>query len=538
MSQNRAESKEENKNGSRLSEIRSILLRNKIQRGVTPEKLRIILEELGPTFIKLGQIMSLHSDILPKEYCDELMKLNSDVAPMPFSVVEDVLRGSLGAEWPTIFKSIDEKPLGSASIAQVHKAQLKTGEMVVIKVQRKGIYDIMARDIALLHRLVKLMPPIGIGDVKRTVDLNMVLDEMWSVAQEEMDFLKEAANMEEFTHNNKDINYVYVPKLYKEYCTSRVLVMEYIDGWAIDDVASLKKNGYDLDEIGLKFVNSFIKQVMDDGFFHADPHPGNVKIRDGKIVWIDMGMMGRLSEHDRLVMVQGVKGIALHDITMTENAVLEIGEFRGKPDRGQLYMDLKDYLENYGNAGMGSISIADALSDLLEIMKKNQISMPHGMTMLCRGLAHMEGVLAKISPSISMWQIASNRMIDESFQNVNWRNEIQKDMRLLYRMAAKGSELPGLANDIMKEYLNGQSNLNISLHSAIEFNEVIASAVRNIVIGVCVAALLVGSSIICTVDMKPKIFGLPLLGFAGYLFAFIISAMLVIRYVYHKFKKK
>lgn len=536
MSEDRADKKAENKNGSRLSEIRSILLRNKIQRGITPEKLRIILEELGPTFIKLGQIMSLHSDILPKAYCEELMKLNSEVTPMPFSTVEDVLNGSLGTEWPTIFKSIDEKPLGSASIAQVHKAKLKTGELVVVKVQRKGIYDVMSRDISLLHRLVKLMPPIGLGDVKKTVDLDMVLDEMWSVAQEEMDFLKEAGNMEEFVHNNKGINYIYVPKLYKEYCTSRVLVMEYIDGWAIDDVEHLKQAGYDLNEIGLKFVNSFIKQVMDDGFFHADPHPGNVKIRDGKIVWIDMGMMGRLSEHDRQVMVKGVRGIALHDITMTENAVLEIGECRGKVDRGQLYKDLKGYLETYGETGMGSISIADALSDMLEIMKKNQITMPHGMTMLCRGLAQMEGVLAKISPSISMWQIASNRIIDESMENINFRTEMKKYIRIFYRMLAKGSELPGLANDIMKEYLNGQSNLNIYLHSAPAFNEVIASAVRNIVIGVCVAALLVGSSIICTVDMKPKVFGLPLLGFAGYTFAFIISAILVIRYLVHKFK--
>lgn len=145
----------------------------------------------------------------------------------------------------------------------------------------------MARDIGLLHRLVKLIPPVG--DFKNLVDLDMVLDELWSVAQEEMDFLKEAANMDEFSRNNASVQYVTTPKLYHEYSTGHVLVMEYIDGYSLDDVESLQNAGYDMDEIGTKFVNNFIKQVMDDGFFHADPHPGNVKIRDGKIVWLTWG---------------------------------------------------------------------------------------------------------------------------------------------------------------------------------------------------------------------------------------------------------
>lgn len=186
-----------------------------------------------------------------------------------------------------------------------------------------------------MHRLVKLMP--SVGDFKDLIDLDMVLDELWFVAQEEMDFLKEAANMDEFARNNDSVKYVATPKVYHEYSTRHVLVMEYIDGYAIDAMEDLQKDGYDMDEVGAKYVNNFIKQVMDDGFFHADPHPGNVKIRNGKIVWIDMGMMGRLSEKDRRTMIKGVQGIAMHDISTVESAVLEIGEFRGKPDRKKLY---------------------------------------------------------------------------------------------------------------------------------------------------------------------------------------------------------
>nr|WP_300649972.1 AarF/UbiB family protein [uncultured Anaerobutyricum sp.] len=534
LKSHKKQQKEEN--SERFREIKNVLRKNEITRGVTPEKLRVILEELGPTYIKLGQIMSLHSDFLPKAYCDELLKLNSDVTPMPFDDVEDVINHSYGLDWRELFQFIEKAPLGSASIAQVHRARLKNGEEVIIKVERKGIYDTMARDIGLLHRLVKLIPPVG--DFKNLVDLDMVLDELWSVAQEEMDFLKEAANMDEFSRNNASVQYVTTPKLYHEYSTGHVLVMEYIDGYPLDDVESLQNAGYDMDEIGTKFVNNFIKQVMDDGFFHADPHPGNVKIRDGKIVWIDMGMMGRLSEKDRRTMIKGIRGIALHDISMVENSVLEIGEFRGKPDRERLYQDLKKFIADYGTTSMGSLDVAAAIAGLVEIMKQNRISLPHGVSMLCRGLTHIQGVLAVISPDINMMQIAVNRYTEDFLKNINWKSELQKQARTVYRSVNKGVEIPGLVTDILKEHLEGQSVINIDLHSSEDLTNVISAAIRNIVVGLCVAALLIASSVICTTDMTPKILGIPALGFAGYAFAMVVSIFLTVRYLWSKRKKR
>lgn len=534
LKSHKKQQKEEN--SERFREIKDVLRKNQITRGVTPEKLRMILEELGPTYIKLGQIMSLHSDFLPKAYCDELLKLNSDVTPMPFDDVEDVINHSYGQDWRELFQFIEEAPLGSASIAQVHRARLKNGEEVIIKVERKGIYNTMARDIGLLHRLVKLIPPVG--DFKNLVDLDMVLDELWSVAQEEMDFLKEAANMDEFSRNNASVQYVTTPKLYHEYSTGHVLVMEYIDGYSLDDVESLQNAGYDMDEIGTKFVNNFIKQVMDDGFFHADPHPGNVKIRDGKIVWIDMGMMGRLSEKDRHTMIKGIRGIALHDISMVENSVLEIGEFRGKPDRERLYQDLKKFIADYGTTSMGSLDVAAAIAGLVEIMKQNRISLPHGVSMLCRGLTHIQGVLAVISPDINMMQIAVNRYTEDFLKNINWKSEFQKQARIVYRSVNKGVEIPGLVTDILKEHLEGQSVVNIDLHSSEDLTNVISAAIRNIVVGLCVAALLIASSVICTTDMTPKILGIPALGFAGYAFAMVVSIFLTVRYLWSKRKKR
>ena len=518
---------------ARFKEIKAVLARNKITRGISPEKLRVILEELGSTYIKLGQIMSMHSDILPKRYCDELAKLNFDVPPMPFDEVIEVIEDSYGSPYTDIFEWIDEKTLGSASIAQVHRAKLKNVssengiEDVIIKVQRKGVYEIMRRDISLLHRLVKLMPPVG--DLKNIVDLDMVLDELWAVAKEEMDFFQDACNMAEFTRNNKDIKYVGCPKMFPEYSTDKVLVMEYIDGCSINDVDYLTAHGYDLDEIGEKFVNNFIKQVMNDGFFHADPHPGNVKVREGKIIWIDMGMMGRLSERDRRLMVRGVRGIALHDIQGVVNAVLDLGQVSGTPDRDKLYVEIKGFIDQYGSVSFGSLDLAAALQCLMDIMKDNGIALPHGMTLLCRGLAHMQGVLAEISPDINMLQIATSRITDDFIENLDWHEELMKYGRALYRAADKSIEIPSLTAQAMKEYLAGQSKLNITINSSQEVNELIYSSIRNVVIGLGIAALLISSSVMCTTEMKPQVFGIPLLGALGFSFAFVVSAFLVIR---------
>ena len=274
---------------SRLREITAVLRKHNITRGVTPKKLRLIIEDLGPTFIKLGQIMSMHSDVLPKRYCDELMKLRSDVTPMPFEEVIEVIEESYGRSWKRVFSEIEEEPQGSASIAQVHRAVLRSGEKVVVKVQRRGIYEKMARDIDLLHKAVKLLPPVSI---KGMADLDLVLDEMWSVTRDEMNFLTEASNMEEFARRNKDVNFVGTPILYQQFTTVHVLVMEYIDGITLKDYIDQQKI------IRWKEAVHFTVQILralqhahDKGIVHRDIKPQNIMLlQDGTIKVMDFGI--------------------------------------------------------------------------------------------------------------------------------------------------------------------------------------------------------------------------------------------------------
>ena len=513
---------------SRLREITAVLRKHNITRGVTPEKLREILEELGPTFIKLGQIMSMHSDILPERYCHELMKLRTEVTPMPFEEVISVIEESYGRSWKRVFASIEETPQGSASIAQVHRAVLRSGEGVVVKVRRRGIYEKMARDIALLHRAVKLMPPVSI---KGMADLDLVLDELWSVTRDEMNFLTEAANMEEFARRNKDVRFVGTPALYQQYTTVNVLVMEYIDGCGIDDKEALTEQGYDLKEIGSKLVDNYIRQVMDDGFFHADPHSGNVKIRDGKIIWIDMGMMGRLTEHDREMIGKAVQGVALGDVGLIQQAVQGLGEFKERPDQRKLYGDIDGLLMKYGSVDIGKINVAEVMTDLMDVMKNHKIKMPHGLTMLARGLTHMEGVLADIAPDISMAEIAAAHMSGEFFRHLDMKKELKNSGKSVLRSLRKSLDIPSMLSDMMSGYLKGQAKVNLDLQVTDDLANLLRRLVRNIVMGLWVMALLISSSIICTTDMTPEILGIPALGAFGYTLAFVIVMYVFIRHL-------
>lgn len=257
--------------GIRLKEILGVLKKHHITSGIQPEKLRQILEDLGPTYVKLGQIMSMRSDMLPESYCKELERLRTDVKPLPFDVIQSEIEKELGKPADVFFKEISPEPLGSASIAQVHPAVLSNGDQVVIKVQRPQIHEIMEEDIKLMRRAVSLLKfTMGTGEL---IDFRTVIDELWKTSQEEMDFLKEAANCDTFWENHREIKYVTCPKVYHELTTSHIMVMSYIEGIQIDHIGELEEQGYDMTEIGRKAAENYCKQILEDGFSMRIPIP-------------------------------------------------------------------------------------------------------------------------------------------------------------------------------------------------------------------------------------------------------------------------
>lgn len=517
--------KEDQGSATRLREMVEVLRVRDIVHGITPEKLRLILEDLGPTFVKLGQIMSMRPDFLPQEYCDELMKLQTEANPLPFSVIEKVIEQEYQRRWTRIFRSIDEGALGSASIAQVHRAVLLDGEKVVIKVQRPGVHDVMGKDIVLLKRAAGILKILG--PAQDVVDFSMVLDELWAIAKQEMDFVMEANHIEEFRHANQDADFVSCPKVYRHLTTQHVLVMEYVDGIQIDDVAGLKAAGIDVRRIGERLGENYVKQIVEDGYFHADPHPGNIWVRGGKIVWLDLGMMGRLSNKDRAAIRKAIFALAQHDVFEMKAAVLSLGVPQERIDHARLYQDIDTLIAQYGDLDFRSLKMGILSRQIMNVLRSHHIAIAPGISMFCRGVMTIEGVMRLVCPEVSFVEILARSMELSFAKGFNWREEAGKAKREGYILLRKSLQLPEQISDILKMTLSGQTKVNLELTGADEPLARLNKMINKLIIALLSAALLLGSSTICTTQMTPKIMEIPFLGVLGYLAAIVLSARLL-----------
>lgn len=521
---------------NRLKEILQVLARHDIVKGMTPEKLRNIVEDLGPTFVKLGQIMSMRQDMLPAAYCRELSKLRTEVSPMPFDEVRQVIEEEYDTRLERVFASFDRQPLGAASIAQAHAAVLRDGSPVVVKVQRQGIRDVMARDIQLLRKAARILK--AASSAGNALDFGVILNEMWAVAQQEMDFLIEARNAGEFYKLNQDVAYVTCPQIHSQVTTSRVLVMEYIEGFDLDRPDILTDNGYDLEEIGLKLADNYVKQIIDDGFFHADPHPGNLRIREGQIVFLDLGMMGRLSQRDKNLFRQAVRAIAEHNVNALKDVLLTLGVHNGRINHTRLYGDIEDLLTQYGSMGLADMDLGWMLEEFLGLANSHGISMPEGVTMLTRGMLTIQGVLASLAPELNLVQIMANRMLGEAARDFDLLAELKDGGKTLAASGRKAVALPAQLSDLLGMTIKGQTKVNLELTGSDEPLAQVDRMVNKLVLALLSAALLVGSSLICTTDMKPKLLGIPMLGAFGFFIALILMGYLLVDTFRKKRRKK
>ena len=509
----------------RLKEIVAVLRDRELLQGVTPVKVRQVLEDLGPTFVKLGQIISMRPDFLPNEYQAELTRLQSEVKPMDFSVVKEIVQREYNQSWDGIFASIDEHAMGSASIAQVHRASLLNGDRVVIKVQRPGIYEVMAKDIALLKRAISILNLVR--DSEGVVNLESIVDEMWEIAKQEMDFLLEADHIEEFAHLNKDDENILCPKVNRQLTTQRILVMECMDGIPLDDGEGLQAACVDMERIGRRLGINYVKQMIDDGFFHADPHPGNIWVKDGRIIWLDLGMMGRLSVRDRNSFRHAIMALVTNDVYGMKEAVLALGIPRGKVDHIQLYDDVAALMAQYGDLDFEHLKAGEVARKILMVLKSNNIAIPHGFSMFARGVMIMEGVMTRCCPQVNFSEIFAKGLRVSMEKDFSWLAELNKFKRDSYMLMKKSMQLPEQISDILKMTLSGQTKVNLDLTGSQEPLQKLDSMINKMIMAIISAALLLGSSTICTTQMEPKIMEIPLLGVLGYLAAMVLCSKLL-----------
>lgn len=375
----------------------------------SPKNLRKAFEELGPTFIKIGQILSTRPDLLPQEYIAELSKLQDDVAPEPFDVISKILEENFDAPLSELFLKFDETPLASASVAQVHRAVLKDNRQVIVKVQRPYIGETIRIDIQIMYKILNLTKNKFSNFL---IDPKDALDELYTSTEAELDFVNEKMNIQNFSSLNSSLDNVYVPYVVDSLCCKKIITMEYITGLKLSNTDTLLKSGVDLNSLGENITYCFLKQVFIDGFFHADPHPGNILIKDKKVCFIDFGIMGTLSPSIKNALNDMIESAVYENKNKLISVLMSIGIKTGRVDRNQLFEDIDYLFASYLSTSFSNIKVSSILQDILDISKRNHIKMPKDFVLLAKSMIILEGVVSKLSPDISIISIAKPFVTD------------------------------------------------------------------------------------------------------------------------------
>lgn len=511
----------------RLREISSILRKHKFLRGFSPEEFRAMLEDLGPSFVKIGQTLSTRSEILPKAFCDELEKLQTACEPLPFDEMLAALDAQFGSLREQIFVTIDPTPLGSASLAQVHRAVLESGEIVAVKIQRPGVKETMALDIDIMRMLARQAARFMKDE--QMLDLRDVVEELWATFLEETDFRREAENLAEFARLNEDVAFIDCPKVHPELCSEYVLVMEYIDGIPIYDIEGLMEKGYHLEEIGSKMLDNYATQILDHGFFHADPHPGNVLIRAGKVVYIDLGNMGKLSARDRAGFGDIIEAVGKLDSSELKEALMRFAVSKDNAviDHTRFLADLDLLLADYGSCDVSEIDIGAFLNDILALTRQCKVTLPSSITSVSRGIVTIEGTVGPFIPNLNIVAIINDHIRHSKSDRDELIRALEGLTRSLRSSATGSLDALTYSGDALKMLTRGQLKMNMEVLGSEAPLARISKIVNRLTIALIIAGLFIGSSMLSLSTMEPRLLGVPVLAFFGYLGAAVLSLWIV-----------
>lgn len=512
---------------ARMNEIVRIMRQYKVLHGLTPAQAVEVLQALGPTYVKIGQLASNRSDLLPKAYCDAFEKLRDDANPMPFDVVIEQIDRAYGKSWHEVFASIDPVPLGAASIAQVHKATLLDGTTVAVKVRRPGVAESMAEDIMLMKHLLALGEFASNSHRDILLSLEGFIEEIERTTASEVDFTSELHNLMRFHDELADEEGVTSPVAYPQYSCESVLVMEFVQGTEISHTQALREQGIDVSALARRVCQSYVTQVLDDGFFHADPHPGNILVRDGDVVWIDLGMVGTLTVSERMLVGKVFTAVATDNAYLLKEAVMGLVHVLGPVDHGALLEALSRLLAEYSTAEMKEINVGTVLTEVIEVLRGQNMMMTSSVTMLARGFVTIEGVMAQVAPDISVIEIVSKHVIAQQADPKFLATQLIDLATTSAASAEALAKLPTQLSNTLEMIDRGQIKVNGDIEVSSRILATAYASVGRISLALLSAGLFLGSSILCTTAMQPQLLGVPLLGVLGYVGAFVLGAYTV-----------
>jgi len=490
-----------------------------------PVRIRRALEELGPTFVKLGQMLATRVDMFPPHWIAEFEKLHSQVPAVPYEVLHADLVAAIKGEPDEVFAAFDPVPLAAASIAQVYRATLRDGTPVVVKVRRPGIEGVIQADLRILEHAAKLLES-EVPDFRR-YDPAQIVSQFRRSLNRELDLAKEARNIDQFARDFADDPLVKIPRVYWEFTNDRVNVQEEIVG--LEGVApdKLRASGLDPRLLAARGADTVLCMVLEHGYFHADPHPGNVLFLPGnRIGMIDFGMVGMLTNARRNQIVDLLHALTRNDEQGMMQVLLDwSGESVGDEDR--LAYDVAELLQSYDDLQLKDVKIGALLNDITAVMRDNNLLLPADLTLLFKALITLEGLGQQLDPEFHMIDHLTpfvERIIQQRYTPQALLARGRKSVRETLEVLA---DVPRDLRNLLRDMRRGRVKIDLDLKRLDQFGHQLDRASNRLTMGILTASLVVGSSIIMTVKGGPQLFGLPFFGLLGFLIAFFNSLWII-----------
>ncbi len=503
------------------------LLRGKPIEGSYAVRIRTALEELGPTFIKLGQVLSMRSFLIPLDLAQELTKLQDKVPPVPFAEIKPFVEEELGRELDDCFQSFQEEPIAAASIAQAHPAVTEDGQEVIVKVQRPTARQMIATDMEILMEFAQLLEKY-VPEIEQYDPVGIIQD-LAKTTKRETDFLNEAKNIELFARNFREVETVYVPKVFRDLTTSRILTMERIKGIKPYQPEVLRQEGLDPRVVALNGGRLLFKQIFEDGFFHADPHPGNLFILPGNIIApVDYGMMGRLDSQLMSIFTDALIAVTQKDVEEMVRVLTQLGITDEKANLISLRLDIAELIDSYYGLRLDQIDLRQAIERGSELARTYRVRIPSNLLLLGKALGTYEELGRTLDPEydfISEARPYVKRLIRRRMSLGELSRQSFKLLRDIYRLLRI---LPGELELIVTRLRRGELSVQLQ-HRGLE--RLIAQINRTgnrLSLSLVIAALIVGSSLVMQLNRGPRLFDYPAVGIMGFVIAGIFGIWLII----------
>jgi len=491
------------------------------------EKMRLVAEELGPTFVKFGQLLSNRPDLFPADLIKELEKLQDGVPPISGKAAVEVVEKEFGKKIPDLLASFDEEAFASASMAQVHKATLKSGEKVVLKIQRPGIDKIIAEDIKVMLYMAEVFSN-RMPSLKSFDPIGLVRNFEDSITKE-LDFVHESINIQRFHSNFKkdetDEGYIHSPKSYPELTTARVLTLEYIEGIKISDLKKLNENGYNPELIGTRLALSFFKQVFQYGFFHADPHPGNLLVLPNNVIcFLDYGMMGSIFKKDLEALGSLFLAVRSKDIRKIVRALQQLSDNTIIRNYRELETDINELVQNYAyKNSIDNNEISSLLLQLKDIIVKHGLKVPTHFFLLIRSMVTAEGVIRQLHPGIDLEQMLRPFLIKLVAKHYNPLLFVKRVINSAYELGIYMEDFPRDLKNAMRKINTGEIKVDLRHKGIDPLVHTLNRITRQLVSAVLIAALIVGSTLMVINNIHPLWGRASAWGVIGFILASLIS---------------